>query len=164
VAATNRDLLADVEAGRFREDLYYRVNGVTIRLPPLRARTGDIPLLAEHFLKQAGSKKRLSARAVASLAAHAWPGNVRELRMVIHRAAILSPKDVIEPEDLPIDPPRSAKPALRAGLTLEEMEREYIAAVLKQHHGHRGKAALALGINVKTLYNKLGPQHPRGED
>jgi two-component system response regulator HydG len=164
VAATNRDLLADVEAGRFREDLYYRINGVTIRLPPLRARTGDIPLLAAHFLKQAGSRKKLSARAEASLTAHAWPGNVRELRMVIQRAAILSPKDVIEPQDLPIDPPRTAKPALRAGLTLAEMEREYIEAVLKQHHGHRGKAAQALGINVKTLYNKLGPSRPPTDD
>ena len=164
VAATNRDLLDDVEAGRFREDLYYRINGVTLRLPPLRARAGDVPLLAAHFLKQAGSKKRLSARAVAALEAHAWPGNVRELRMVIQRAAILSATDVIEPEDLPIDPPRSAKPAVRAGLTLDEMEREYIEAVLKQHHGHRAKAAKALGINVKTLYNKLGPQRPRSDD
>jgi DNA-binding NtrC family response regulator len=164
VAATNRDLLAEVEAGRFREDLYYRINGVTLRLPPLRERTGDIPLLAAHFLKQMGSKKRLSARAEASLAAHAWPGNVRELRMVIQRAAILGPKEVIEPQDLPIDPPRTARPALRAGLTLQEMEREYIAAVLKQYHGHRGKAASALGINVKTLYNKLGPSRPAADD
>jgi DNA-binding NtrC family response regulator len=164
VAATNRDLLGEVEAGRFREDLYYRINGVTLRLPALRTRVGDIPLLAAHFLKQAGSNKRLSARAVASLEAHAWPGNVRELRMVIQRAAILTAKDVIEPDDLPLDPPRSAKPALRAGLTLEEMEREYIAAVLKRHRGHRGNAAKALGINVKTLYNKVGPQRPRDED
>jgi DNA-binding NtrC family response regulator len=164
VAATNKDLLAEVEAGRFREDLYYRVNGVTLKLPPLRERAGDIPLLASHFLKQSGSKKRLSARAVQTLEGHAWPGNVRELRMVIHRAAILSPKDVIEPEDLPIDPPRTARPGLRAGLTLEEMEREYIEAVLKQHRGHRARAAKALGINVKTLYNKLGPQRPRDED
>ena len=164
VAATNKDLLAEVEAGRFREDLYYRVNGVTLRLPPLRDRAGDIPLLAAHFLKQAGSKKRLSPRAVGTLEAHPWPGNVRELRMVIHRAAILSLKDVIEPEDLPIDPPRGARPGLRAGLTLEEMEREYIEAVLKQHRGHRAKAAKALGIDVKTLYNKLGPQRPRNLD
>jgi DNA-binding NtrC family response regulator len=164
VAATNRDLVADVEAGRFREDLYYRLNGVTLRLPPLRDRTGDIPLLAAHFLKQAGGTKRVSPRAAAALAAHPWPGNVRELRMVIHRAAILSPKDLIEPEDLPLDAPRNARHALRAGLTLEEMEREYIAAVLKQHRGHRAKAAEALGINVKTLYNKLGPQRPRHED
>jgi two-component system, NtrC family, response regulator AtoC len=164
VAATNKDLIAEVEAGRFREDLYYRINGVTLRLPALRDRLGDIPQLAAHFLKQAGSRKRLSARAVAALQAHAWPGNVRELRMVIHRAAVLSPKDVIEPEDLPIDPPRSAKPGVRTGLTLEEMEREYIEAVLKQHRGHRAKAAKALGINVKTLYNKLGPQRPRDED
>jgi len=164
VAATNKDILSEIEAGRFREDLYYRLNGVTLRLPPLRDRKGDIPLLAVHFLKQAGSTKRLSARAVEALESHAWPGNVRELRMVIHRAAILSPKEIIDPEDLPIDPPRSAKPSFRQGLTLDEMEREYIEAVLRQHHGHRGKAAKALGINAKTLYNKLGPQRPRDEE
>jgi len=164
VAATNKDLLTEVEAGRFREDLYYRLNGVTLRLPPLRDRKGDIALLVAHFLRQAGSAKRLSPRAVEALEAHPWPGNVRELGMVIRRAAILSPRDVIEPEDLPIDPPRNAKAAFRQGLTLEEMEREYIQAVLKQHHGHRGKAAKALGINAKTLYNKLGPQRPQGDE
>jgi transcriptional regulator with PAS, ATPase and Fis domain len=164
VAATNRDLLTEVEAGRFREDLYYRLNGVTLRLPPLRERPGDIRLLAAHFLKQTGSAKKLGARAVQALEAHSWPGNVRELQMVIQRAAILSPKEVIEAEDLPIDPPRSAKPSFKQGLTLAEMERDYIEAVLKQHRGHRGKAAKALGIDVKTLYNKLGPQRSRGED
>jgi DNA-binding NtrC family response regulator len=163
VAATNRDLLAEVEAGRFREDLYYRLNGVTLRLPPLRERKGDVRLLALHFLKQAGGNKKLNARAVEALEAHAWPGNVRELQMVIQRAAILSPRDVIEAEDLPIDPPRSLKPSFRQGLTLAEMEREHIQAVLKQHNGHRGKAAKALGIDAKTLYNKLGPQRPRDD-
>jgi DNA-binding NtrC family response regulator len=163
VAATNRDLLAEVEAGRFREDLYYRLNGVTLHLPPLRERKGDVRLLALHFLKTAGGAKKLAPRALEALEAHAWPGNVRELQMVIQRAAILSPRDVIQAEDLPIDPPRSAKPSFRQGLTLAEMEREYIEAVLKQHNGHRGKAAKALGIDAKTLYNKLGPQRPRGD-
>jgi DNA-binding NtrC family response regulator len=164
VAATNKDLLSEVEAGRFREDLYYRLNGVSLRLPALRDRKGDVPLLARHFLKQAASHKRLSAGAIAALEAHAWPGNVRELLMVIQRAAVLSPHELIEAQDLPLDPPRAAKPSQQSGLTLAEMEKEYIDAVLKQHQGHRGRAARALGIDAKTLYNKLGPRRPSGAD
>ena len=164
VAATNKDLPAEVDAGRFREDLYYRLNGVTLRLPPLRERKGDISLLALHFLKQAGSPKRLSQGAVGALEAHAWPGNVRELQMVIQRAAILGPGPVLEADDLPLDPPRSARPSFRQGLTLQELEREYIQEVLKRNRGHRGKTARALGIDAKTLYNKLGPERPRGGD
>jgi DNA-binding NtrC family response regulator len=117
-----------------------------------------------HFLKQAGSAKKLASRAFSALEAHAWPGNVRELQMVIQRAAVLSPREVIEAEDLPIDPPRSARPSYRQGLTLAELEREYIEAVLKQHRGHRGRTAKALGIDAKTLYNKLGPQRTPSQD
>jgi two-component system response regulator AtoC len=160
VAATNKDLRKAAQTGTFREDLYFRLNGVTLTLPPLRERKGDIPLLARHFLDRfAGRKRGISRDALDKLGTYSWPGNVRELQMVVRRAAVLSPREVLEPEDLLIDvhedKPKAGQPA---GLTLAEMEREYIESVLKDNHGHRGKTAQALGIDVKTLYNKLGPQ------
>jgi len=156
VSATNRDLRAELEAGRFREDLYYRLNGVTIRLPPLRERRGDIPLLARHFLDRAASGRLLDARALEVLSGYDWPGNVRELEMVVQRAALLSAESTIKAEDLPLDVrPRAAPRVLRTDLTLEEMEREYVQAVLAKHRGHRGRTADALGIDPKTLYNRL---------
>jgi DNA-binding NtrC family response regulator len=164
VSATNKNLKAEMQAGRFREDLFYRLNGVTLRLPPLRERRGDVPLLAVHFLERLGGRKRLSPRALEALKEYSWPGNVRELLMAIQRAAVLCPKDVVDAEDLPLDvtgPQDWKSAAVRSGLTLEEMEREYIATVLAQNDGHRGKTARALGIDPKTLYNKLGPERPR---
>ncbi|HWP34009.1 MAG TPA: sigma 54-interacting transcriptional regulator, partial [Thermodesulfobacteriota bacterium] len=106
IAATNRDLEADIKAGRFREDLYYRLNIVSIELPPLRARRGDIPLLAEHFLKRARAKLNktvtgISREALAALRAYSWPGNIRELENVIERAVVLAQAGRIEPEHLP---------------------------------------------------------------
>jgi DNA-binding NtrC family response regulator len=166
VSATNRDLRAEVEAGRFREDLYYRLNGVTIRLPPLRERRGDIPLLARHFLDRVGSGRMLDVGAFEVLNGYDWPGNVRELEMVVQRAALLSPEPTIRSEDLPLEVrPRAAPRVLRTDLTLEEMEREYVQAVLEKHRGHRGRTAEALGIDPKTLYNKLrawGEATPEG--
>ncbi len=165
VAATNKGLKAEVEAGHFREDLYYRLSGLTLRLPPLRDRRGDVALLARDFLARSGSRARLSAAAVERLTAYAWPGNVRELQMVMRRAAVLCAKDVIEPEDIPLDPPSNWKAAVRrSGLSLEDMEREYIEAVLAEHNGHRGNAAKALGIDPKTLYNKLGSTRQRAKE
>jgi two-component system, NtrC family, response regulator AtoC len=165
VTATNKDLRAESEKGTFREDLYYRLNGVTLQLPPLRARPGDIPLLAAHFLERAGGRKRLSRGAADKLAAYAWPGNVRELQMVVQRAAVLSQGDVIEAGELQLDPPRSWRAdALGRNLTLAELERQYIEEVLARHDGHRGQAAEALGIDPKTLYNKLGPEKARRKD
>jgi DNA-binding NtrC family response regulator len=155
-----------MQSGKFREDLYYRLNGVTLRLPPLRERKEDILLLAMHFLSRFAPKRNLSARAIDLLKSYGWPGNVRELQMVIQRAAILSAKDVIEADDLPLDVrDRDWKAAATpvTGLTLEEMERQYIETVLKENDGHRGKTARALGIDPKTLYNKLGPERPRGK-
>jgi DNA-binding NtrC family response regulator len=139
------------------------LNGVTLRLPPLRDRKADVPLLAMHFLQKAAPKRDISARAMEVLRAYAWPGNIRELQMVIQRAAILSSSENIEPEDLPLDVrDRNWKSAaLPTGLTLEEMERQYIETVLRENDGHRGKTARALGIDPKTLYNKLGPERPR---
>jgi len=162
VSATNRDLRAEVAAARFREDLYYRLSGMTLRLPPLRERRGDVALLAAHFLAQLAPRKELSAGALERLQRYGWPGNVRELQMVIQRAAILCVKDVIAPENVLLDPPQTWKAAaLRSGLTLEQVEREYIQTVLAEHDGHRGKAAKALGIDPKTLYNKLGSAAPK---
>ena len=164
VAATNKNLKAEVAEGRFREDLYYRLSGLTLKLPPLRDRRGDVALLSREFLRRFGSKAKLSAAAVERLSSYEWPGNVRELQMVMRRAAVLCAKDTVEPEDLPLDPPSNWKAAVRrSGLTLEEMEREYIEAVLAEHNGHRGNAAKALGIDPKTLYNKLGARASRAK-
>ncbi len=156
VSATNRDLRADVEAGRFRQDLYFRLNGVSFRVPPLRERRGDIPLLARHFLDRVGGGRMLQHDALDLLAGYDWPGNVRELEMVIGRAAVLCPSTSIGADDLPLEiRPRLAPRVLRADLNLAEMEREYILAVLERNKGHRGRTAEALGIDPKTLYNKL---------
>ncbi len=166
VTATNKDVKTEMQEGRFREDLYYRLNGVTIRLPPLRERRGDIPLLARHFLDRFGPRKQLTPRALEALTAYAWPGNVRELQMVIHRAAILALKDAIDADDLPIDVRDQGwkTTGAKAAMSLAEIEREYIESVLRQNEGHRGKTARALGIDPKTLYNKLGPERPRKKD
>ena len=163
VSATNKNVKTEMQEGRFREDLYYRLNGVTIRLPPLRERRGDIPLLARHFLDRFGPKKQLTPRALQTLTAYAWPGNVRELQMVIHRAAILASKDVIDADDLPLDVRDQGwkSAAVRTDMSLADIEREYIETILRQNEGHRGKTARALGIDPKTLYNKLGPERPR---
>ena len=149
--------------GRFREDLYYRLNGVTLKLPPLRERKADIALLARHFLDRYAPRKKLTSRAIDALQTYAWPGNVRELQMVIQRAAILISSDTLEATDLPLDvrDQNWKAAAVKTGLSLAEMEKEYIETVLRQHDGHRGKTARALGIDPKTLYNKLGPERPR---
>jgi DNA-binding NtrC family response regulator len=156
VSATNRDLPVEVEGGRFRGDLYYRLNGVTLRVPPLRERRGDIPLLARHFLDKAGSSRSLDPDAVEVLKGYDWPGNVRELEMVIGRAALLSAGPQIGSRDLPLEiRPRAAPRVLRTDLTLADMEKEYILAVLERNRRHRGRTAEALGIDPKTLYNRL---------
>jgi DNA-binding NtrC family response regulator len=158
VAATNKDLKAETQAGRFREDLFYRLNGVTLTLPPLRERPGDISLLARHFLARYGGGKKLSPRAAEVLRSYSWPGNVRELAMTMHRTAILCQKELIGAEDLPLDLVGQrvwTQAAQRTGLTLDQLEREYIETVYKANGGHRGKTAQVLGIDPKTLYNKL---------
>jgi two-component system response regulator AtoC len=157
VAATNKDLGEAMRAGQFRQDLYYRINTISLLLPPLRERRDDLPLLVQHFLEQSAGygRKRVSPKVMACLAAYDWPGNVRELRHAIERAVILAQGEEIQPEDLPPDiqcgtPP----PAPRPG-SLEEMERQHIIATLRQVGGHRGKAAALLGIDPKTLYRKI---------
>jgi DNA-binding NtrC family response regulator len=165
VSATNKDLRKQTQSGAFREDLYFRLNGVTLTLPPLRERKGDISLLAVHFLDRATGRDRkrdFSRRALDKLLAYSWPGNVRELQMVVRRAAALSGADTLDAEDLPLDiRDQNWKAPATAGMTLAEMERDYIQQVLRENDGHRGKTARALGIDVKTLYNKLGPERQR---
>jgi DNA-binding NtrC family response regulator len=164
VSATSKDLKKEVAEGRYRQDLYQRLNGVTLVLPALRERKGDVAPLAAFFLQRcAGGKKTLSEAALNTLEKYSWPGNVRELQMVVRRAAVLAKGDAITVEDLSLDmgQPNWRSAAVTAGLTLAELEKEYIHTILQQHEGHRGKAAKALGIDPKTLYNKLGPERQR---
>jgi DNA-binding NtrC family response regulator len=159
VAATNRDLAEAMKAGEFRQDLYYRINTITVSLPPLRERPEDIALLAAHFLetRPAYGAKRLSAAALRCLDGYAWPGNVRELQHAIERGAILAKGDEILPEDLPPEVVTgvSGPPAAPAAGSLEAMERHHIVSTLREVGGHRGKAAALLEIDPKTLYRKI---------
>ena len=159
VAATNRDLAEAMRTGEFRQDLYYRVNTITVTLPALRDRPDDVPLLAQHFVETNATygKKHLGARALAAIEGYAWPGNVRELLHAIERAVILATGDEIEPGDLPPEVTGRAAPASvgGAGTSLEAMERQHIINTLRQVNGHRGKAAALLEIDPKTLYRKI---------
>jgi DNA-binding NtrC family response regulator len=163
VSATNKDLKREVKEGNFREDLFYRLNGVLLQLPPLRERTEDVGLLAAYFLSRTpGPRREFSPRAMEKLKRYPWPGNVRELEMVVRRAAVLSDGLVVDADDLPLDVREEDwKDMLPSGATLAEVEQEYIRMTLERNDGHRGRTAKALGIDVKTLYNKLGPQKVR---
>jgi DNA-binding NtrC family response regulator len=166
IAATNRDLRKRVEEGSFREDLYYRLNGVTITMPPLRERGADVELLAHEFVQRYGaaSGKRLEGfapEALALLTAYRWPGNVRELEHTVERAVALARSGVILPEDLPPEvraedarPPEL--PARR--MTLDELKRWYVTAMLEEVGGNKVRAAELLGIDRRTLYRILERQ------
>jgi NtrC-family two-component system response regulator AlgB len=162
VAATNRDLEAEVAAGRFRSDLYYRLAVVALRLPPLRERREDLPALADHLLAALAARHRrtlprLSPEARAALAAYGWPGNVRELANALERALVLSPGGAIGVESLPdavLAPPGAAaaeEPA--AELSLEEVERRHVRRVLASS-ATLEEAAARLGIDPTTLWRK----------
>jgi NtrC-family two-component system response regulator AlgB len=160
VAATNRNLEEEVKAGRFREDLFFRLNVVEIRLPALRERREDIPLLAKRFLDFFARQVRrptpeLSAAALKALLSYSWPGNIRELRNVLERAVILWPSRVIEPEALPeqIVAQVSAVPVLGGDYPLEQVEREHINRVLARI-STIDEAAQILGIDPSTLWRK----------
>jgi DNA-binding NtrC family response regulator len=158
VAATNRDLADAMRRGEFRRDLYYRINTITVQLPPLRERPEDVPLLARHFVASnaAYGTKRLSPSALSTLTAYRWPGNVRELQHAIERAVILAKTDEIEREDLPPEiAGEGAPPPVPGTGSLESMERQHIVGTLRRVAGHRGKAAALLGIDPKTLYRKI---------
>ncbi len=166
VSATNKDLSEAVRQGQFRQDLFYRINSVSITLPPLRERPEDIPLLANHFLadRPSLSPLRLSEDAASGMARYGWPGNVRELKHVIHRALMLAPGDVIELQDLPIDIQASLQTGDATPHRLDVLERKHIVEVLQQVRGHRGKAATILGIDPKTLYRKVLTYQIRPEE
>jgi DNA-binding NtrC family response regulator len=183
VAATNRDLKSEIASGRFREDLYYRLNVVPIHLPPLRERRTDIPLLAEHFLlKQATRLKRgsmkLSPEALESMVNYPWPGNIRELENVVERTVLLTDGDTIRPKDLPLELQRGERAESSAG-SLEvgddddatenapgglkqqvreaaaRLERELIVRALAQTGGNVTQAARLLKISRKSLQIKM---------
>ena len=156
IAATNKDIKKEVEQNRFRKDLYYRVSGLRLEVPPLRERKEDIPLLVKHFIQSypAFRKKEFSPEAMTLLSRYSWPGNVRELQNVVHRAALLSKEDRIGPEGLPDDLLVGEAPSC-SGQKIEDIEREHILKVLKEVGGQRGKAAAILGVDPKTLYRKL---------
>jgi DNA-binding NtrC family response regulator len=169
IATTNRDLRVEVAAGRFRQDLYYRLNVVPIEVPPLRQRSEDVPLLVEHFLAAAGQRLgrppcELSADALELLAGYHWPGNVRELENLATRASVLGQGRTLPADELRMwllepthatDDGAAAGGAITAGMKLEDMERRLIEATLDHFDGHRAKAAQALGIGIRTLANKL---------
>ena len=163
VAATNRDLKREVEAGRFRQDLYYRLNVITLNVPPLSERPGDIPLLCQFFLAKASRlldkpQLALSPEVPEILSRYAFPGNVRELENIMERAAVLAEDGVVEPRHLPQDlhdaDVRVARPGFSEPVTLEENERRYISWVLEQTAGNRTQAAKILGIDRASLWRK----------
>jgi two-component system response regulator HydG len=167
VAATNRDLETAAEEGRFRADLYYRVNVIQVTMPPLRARAGDVLVLAQRFVEEFAAKakrpiKGLSAAVAERLAAYSWPGNVRELRNCIERAVALTSFDELTVDDLP-ERIRAYRPSyvVVAGddpaelVTMEEVERRYILRVLDAVQGNKTMAAKILGLDRATLYRKL---------
>ncbi len=166
VAATHQPLEERVREGRFRADLFYRLDVVQVRVPPLRERLDDIPLLLEHFLARARQQNpsaqltRFSPRAVAALAQRPWPGNVRELESLVRRMMVLCPKSVAELEDLEADAPSSRDGADGPGfardplLTLRQLEDEYIGWVLRRCEGNKTRAAELLGIDVSTIHRR----------
>jgi DNA-binding NtrC family response regulator len=165
VAATHRDLAVEVEEGRFREDLYWRLRVLHLEVPPLRERASDIPLLIDAFLRRAGRPevrgKRLSPEAVALLCEYSWPGNVRELLNTLESMVVFSPADEIGVEQLPAEIQRATgnrrviRSAAERGLSLAELERDYIFEVLQRAGGNKSRAAEILGIPRRTLYRRL---------
>jgi two-component system response regulator HydG len=165
IAATNRDLERMISEGRFRQDLFFRLNAIHVELVPLRQRLADIPVLADHFLARHnaryGTRKSLAPDAVEAMLDHAWPGNVRELRHAVERAAVLADGDEIRAADLPPElrsvarseqhepgPPEPLLPLL-------EVERRHLQRVLDHAGGHRARAAAVLGISERSLYRKI---------
>jgi len=168
IAATNKDLLQEIEAGRFREDLYYRLNVVTLAVPSMADRKEDIPLLARHFMERFSRKNRkdvkgFSPHAMDQMLRYGWPGNVRELMNAVERAVVMSRSEYIQPDDLPLEvqnlPPENAvDPSLKIpdeGVSLEKMEKETILKTLASTSGNKSEAARRLGITRKTLRKKL---------
>jgi len=178
IAATNQDLRRAITAKRFREDLFYRLNVVPLRVPALRERTEDIPLLASHFLAdynaRAGAQKTLSPEAVARLLEHSWPGNVRELENMVEQAAALSSEAVIGPADIRFETlPVGGHSQQTLADAVEAAERRAIEGALARHAGELSRVARDLGVSSTTLWRKLkryglpgearGPMAPQGD-
>jgi len=164
VCATNRDLEAEVKSTRFREDLYFRINVVTVRMPPLRDRAGDIPILVRHFInkiarREVRAQASVSPEALEVLCRYSWPGTVRELENAIERAVAVAKGNVVLPSDLPAEVYGGATVAVASILddrpTLGELERRYIALVLTECGGNKKRAAEKLGIDRRTLYRAI---------
>ena len=163
IAATNKDLQKAVQAGTFRDDLFYRLSVVPVTLPPLRERRDDIPPLANYFLKKYNQKRKkdvhaISAKAMKALVEHDWPGNVRELENAIERAVVLTENDTIEPSDLlyyGLNASTIPESDMERPRRLADVEKEHIVRTLKMFGGHKGKTAEWLGIDRKTLRSKL---------
>jgi DNA-binding NtrC family response regulator len=168
LAATNRDMEEDVHAGRFREDLFYRINVMALTLPPLRERAGDIRLLVANFL---GDEWKMDDDALAALEKYDWPGNVRQLINTLDRAKILADDQRVRLRDLPSGvvsgkPTASrnaftaeSRPAIADDKRLADVERAYIVEVLQREHGNKARAARALGINRRSLYRMIEKHH-----
>ena len=168
IAATNRNLLQDIAVGRFREDLYYRLNVVTLPLPPLRERREDIPLLAQHFLTRFAEMNRktikgFTPQAMDRLLKYAWPGNVRELMNAVERGVVLSRSEYLDETELPwilsgdgpVEQLQGAPPALSGEASLGELEKATILKTLETVEGNKSEAARRLGITRRTLHQKL---------
>jgi two-component system response regulator HydG len=172
VSATRRELPREVAESRFREDLYYRLNVVEVRIPPLASRREDVPLLADHFLRRFAAKnakplRGLSPEALQALEDYAWPGNVRELEHAVERAVVLARGDILEVGDLPESVrtgPRGAagQVVIPIGTPMEEVERRLIHETLRHTGGDKTMAARLLGIAARTIYRKL--ERERGDD
>ncbi len=167
IAATNKDLLQEIEAGQFREDLYYRLNVVTLNMPPLRERKEDIPLLAQHFLEVFSKKnhkqiKGFTPQAMDRLLKYDWPGNVREIMNGVERGVVLSRSEYLDEQDLPIIPIDAsvsgkilAKDAFLADMPLDKVEKATVLKTLELTGGNKSEAARRLGITRRTLHKKL---------
>jgi len=175
IAATNTDLQRQIQAQRFREDLYYRLNIIPLRLPPLRERTGDVPLLATHFLRRYGhhygrETLRFSADTLQKLGAYLWPGNVRELETVIQRAVILGSSPVLQPEDIDLSfsyqstIPKTGSFREAKAQAIEQFERTYLSTLLSTHQGNISQAAKHAGKERRAftrLLEKYALHKPR---
>jgi len=167
IAATNKDLLQEIQAGRFRDDLYYRLNVVTLNMPPIRERREDIPILAQHFLKLFSERnhkkiKGFTPQAMDRLLKYDWPGNVRELMNAVERGVVLSRAEYLDeeelsliPEDLQLAGETSSKDAVSTDLPLDEVEKATILKMLELTDGNKSEAARRLGITRRTLHKKL---------
>jgi DNA-binding NtrC family response regulator len=167
VSATNADLIKDIEAGKFREDLYFRLNTIQIHLPALRERREDIPALVTLFLGELAVRYRkripeVSSKALDALQQHTWPGNVRELRHVMERAVLLSRSDAIQPVDLGLQASQQSRATLVEDMDLESVEAHLIKKALDRHNGNAITAAKALGLSRSAFYRRLQKYHLSG--